>query len=129
MDEFKCLLFDFKISNKSIYHFRFIYRKDSFWDKLVFKKIQALLGGRIECMITGSAPLEGKVLNFLRCALGCPVTSPNRKFTKLRERERERERQTDRQTDRQTWITCYENYSFHFNCYITFYDPQFHLGV
>jgi long-chain acyl-CoA synthetase len=39
----------------------------------VFKKIQALFGGKVDIVITGSAPLEAEVLTFFRCALGCVV--------------------------------------------------------
>ena len=52
---------------------RFVIRKNSIWDKLVFRKIQNLLGGRVELVVTGSAPLESKVMDFLRCAVGCLV--------------------------------------------------------
>uniref|UniRef100_K1PMX7 long-chain-fatty-acid--CoA ligase n=1 Tax=Magallana gigas TaxID=29159 RepID=K1PMX7_MAGGI len=48
-------------------------RKDSIWDKLVFGKVQKLLGGRVKIVITGSAPLEAKVFNFIRAAFGCVV--------------------------------------------------------
>lgn len=51
----------------------FIVRKDSIWDKLVFGKVQKLLGGRVKIVITGSAPLEAKVFNFIRAAFGCVV--------------------------------------------------------
>ena len=45
----------------------------SIWDKLVFKKIQASLGGRVKIVVTGSAPLADNVLDFARCAFGCKV--------------------------------------------------------
>lgn len=49
-------------------------RKNSVWDKLVFSALQRNMGGRLRLMITGSAPLAGNVLNFMRCALGCLVS-------------------------------------------------------
>ncbi|KAK7112665.1 long-chain-fatty-acid--CoA ligase 5-like isoform X1 [Littorina saxatilis] len=52
---------------------RSIIRKNSFWDKLVFHKIQALIGGNVTYMSTGSAPLSGDVFDFARCAFGCLV--------------------------------------------------------
>ncbi|XP_055954870.1 long-chain-fatty-acid--CoA ligase 1 [Patella vulgata] len=52
---------------------RGIIRRDSIWDKLIFNKIQTLLGGRIKILISGSAPLSEPVLNFTRCAFGCLV--------------------------------------------------------
>lgn len=50
-----------------------IFRRDSFWDKLIFRKIQDKLGGRVRLVISGSAPLSSEVMSFLRCALGCMV--------------------------------------------------------
>ncbi|KAM9770473.1 long-chain-fatty-acid--CoA ligase 1a [Menidia menidia] len=46
-------------------------RSDTIWDKLIFKKVQASLGGRVRIMITGAAPVSPTILTFLRAALGC----------------------------------------------------------
>ncbi|KJE90154.1 fatty acyl-CoA synthetase [Capsaspora owczarzaki ATCC 30864] len=43
-----------------------------FWNKLVFDKMKLILGGRVRYMITGSAPIDSKVLEFLRVCF-CPV--------------------------------------------------------
>ncbi|KAM3865013.1 long-chain-fatty-acid--CoA ligase 1a [Diretmus argenteus] len=48
-----------------------VVRKDSMWDKLIFRKVQSSLGGRVRLMITGAAPVSPTVLTFLRAALGC----------------------------------------------------------
>uniref|UniRef100_UPI003AB0ABF6 long-chain-fatty-acid--CoA ligase 1a isoform X2 n=1 Tax=Centroberyx gerrardi TaxID=166262 RepID=UPI003AB0ABF6 len=48
-----------------------VVRKDSMWDKLIFRKVQTSLGGRVRLMITGAAPVSPTVLTFLRAALGC----------------------------------------------------------
>ncbi|NXJ07854.1 ACSL1 ligase, partial [Odontophorus gujanensis] len=48
-----------------------IIRNNSFWDKVIFRKIQASLGGKVRLMITGAAPVSASVLTFLRTALGC----------------------------------------------------------
>ncbi|MBN3319720.1 ACSL1 ligase, partial [Atractosteus spatula] len=48
-----------------------IVRNDSMWDKLIFSKVQASLGGRVRLMVTGAAPVSPVVLSFLRTALGC----------------------------------------------------------
>ncbi|NXT00181.1 ACSL1 ligase, partial [Jacana jacana] len=48
-----------------------IVRNNSFWDKVIFRKIQASLGGRVRLMVTGAAPVSASVLTFLRTALGC----------------------------------------------------------
>ena len=41
--------------------YRGIFRRDSFWDWLVFKKIQDGLGGRVRLIISGSAPISKEV--------------------------------------------------------------------
>ncbi|XP_052430648.1 long-chain-fatty-acid--CoA ligase 1b [Carassius gibelio] len=48
-----------------------IMRRDSVWDKIIFKKVQASVGGQVRMMITGAAPISAPVLTFLRAALGC----------------------------------------------------------
>ncbi|NXA72040.1 ACSL5 ligase, partial [Thryothorus ludovicianus] len=50
-----------------------IVRNDSIWDKLVFKKVQETMGGRVRIMVTGAAPISPSVLTFLRAALGCQI--------------------------------------------------------
>ncbi|KAL4239229.1 hypothetical protein ACF0H5_000046 [Mactra antiquata] len=50
-----------------------VIRNDSMWDKIVFKKVQQSLGGKVRLITTGSAPLSPKILMFLRCCAGCPV--------------------------------------------------------
>lgn len=43
------------------------------YDKLVFNKFKAILGGRVRVMITGSAPIAKEVLNFLKIAFCCQI--------------------------------------------------------
>ncbi|EIM90194.1 acetyl-CoA synthetase-like protein [Stereum hirsutum FP-91666 SS1] len=43
------------------------------WDKLVFRKIQAVLGGRIKLLTSGSAPISPEVMDFLKIAFACDV--------------------------------------------------------
>ncbi|XP_063732625.1 long-chain-fatty-acid--CoA ligase 1-like isoform X2 [Eleginops maclovinus] len=50
---------------------RGIVRRDSIWDRLIFGKVQASLGGRVRLMLTGAAPISPTVLTFLRAAIGC----------------------------------------------------------
>lgn len=59
------------------YVFSGIVRNNSWWDYLVFGKIQQQLGGCVKLIITGSAPLEAKVLDFCRRAFGCLVSNLN----------------------------------------------------
>ncbi|OBZ75953.1 Long-chain-fatty-acid--CoA ligase 5, partial [Grifola frondosa] len=43
------------------------------WDRLVFKKLHDVLGGRMKMITCGSAPISATVMDFLRIALGCEV--------------------------------------------------------
>jgi long-chain acyl-CoA synthetase len=45
----------------------------SIWDRLVFKKVKQVLGGRLKMIFTASAPISSQVLSFLRVACGCQV--------------------------------------------------------
>ncbi|KAK3526330.1 hypothetical protein QTP70_024282 [Hemibagrus guttatus] len=48
-----------------------IMRRNSLWDKIIFKKVQDNVGGKVRLMVTGAAPVSAHVLTFLRAALGC----------------------------------------------------------
>jgi long-chain acyl-CoA synthetase len=55
---------------------RFYYRTQGslthkLWDSLVFNKIKNLLGGRVRLMVTGSAPISGDVMEFLKIVFCC----------------------------------------------------------
>ena len=52
---------------------RGIITKSTVWDRLVFKKIQDTLGGRVKLIVTGAAPISPPVLRFLRLAFGAAV--------------------------------------------------------
>ncbi|XP_004304992.1 PREDICTED: long chain acyl-CoA synthetase 6, peroxisomal [Fragaria vesca subsp. vesca] len=43
------------------------------WDRLVFNKIKAKLGGRVRFMSSGASPLSPDVMDFLRVCFGCQV--------------------------------------------------------
>lgn len=43
------------------------------YDALIFSKIKAFLGGKVRLMLTGSAPIAGDVLDFLKVVFSCPV--------------------------------------------------------
>ncbi|KAL3507916.1 hypothetical protein ACH5RR_033298 [Cinchona calisaya] len=43
------------------------------WDRLVFNKIKATLGGRVRYMVSGASPLSPDVMDFLRVCFGCQV--------------------------------------------------------
>ncbi|XP_061643760.1 long-chain-fatty-acid--CoA ligase 1-like isoform X1 [Phyllopteryx taeniolatus] len=64
-------LLNFAYSRKEAEMSKGIVRRDSIWDRLIFRKVQASLGGCVRLMITGAAPVSPTVLTFLRTALGC----------------------------------------------------------
>ncbi|TMW57686.1 hypothetical protein Poli38472_014925 [Pythium oligandrum] len=47
------------------------YKTHALWDALVFSKVRQVLGGRIDTMISGSAPLSAEVKEFMAVAFGC----------------------------------------------------------
>ncbi|NXM55633.1 ACSL5 ligase, partial [Illadopsis cleaveri] len=69
----KRFLLNFAVFMKTAEIKQGIIRNDSIWDKLVFKKVQESMGGRVRIMVTGAAPISPSVLTFLRAALGCQV--------------------------------------------------------
>lgn len=40
------------------------------WDKLVFGKVRAILGGKIRFVLSGGAPLSGDTQRFINICLG-----------------------------------------------------------
>lgn len=44
-----------------------------FWDALVFKKIRAVLGGRVRGMLSGGAPLSSDTQRFINICIGTPI--------------------------------------------------------
>ncbi|KAN0034170.1 hypothetical protein ACTFIV_000656 [Dictyostelium citrinum] len=45
------------------------------WDKVLFSKTKDRLGGRVKFILSGSAPLDPKLAEFLRACFCCPVVS------------------------------------------------------
>lgn len=45
----------------------------AFWDKMIFNKVKSILGGRVRMLMTGSAPIPGDILTFLRIVFACPI--------------------------------------------------------
>ncbi|XP_037781180.1 LOW QUALITY PROTEIN: long-chain-fatty-acid--CoA ligase 1-like [Penaeus monodon] len=70
---FKKLMLKMAIASKKSDLERGVVRRSSIWDKLVFKKVQDGMGGRLRLLVVGSAPLAGNVLTFMRVALGCVI--------------------------------------------------------
>jgi len=44
-----------------------------FWDKLVFNKVRAIIGGKVDLLGCGGAPLNPEIMDFLRVTLVCNV--------------------------------------------------------
>ncbi|NXT44503.1 ACSL5 ligase, partial [Pelecanoides urinatrix] len=68
----RCLL-NFAVFMKMAEIKQGIFRNDSIWDQLIFKKVQETMGGKVRIMVTGAAPISPSVLTFLRAALGCQI--------------------------------------------------------
>uniref|UniRef100_A0A1I7UR56 long-chain-fatty-acid--CoA ligase n=1 Tax=Caenorhabditis tropicalis TaxID=1561998 RepID=A0A1I7UR56_9PELO len=47
--------------------------RTSIWDRLVFRKIQEQIGGKVDLMVTGSAPISSTVLETCRVTLGATI--------------------------------------------------------
>jgi long-chain acyl-CoA synthetase len=43
------------------------------FDNLIFKEVRKSFGGRLRFMLVGSAPMDGEILNFLRCSLSVEI--------------------------------------------------------
>ncbi|KAD0994762.1 hypothetical protein R6Q59_031986 [Mikania micrantha] len=43
------------------------------WDRLVFNKIKAKMGGRVRFLGSGASPLSPDIMDFLKVCFGCPV--------------------------------------------------------
>merc|ERR1711988_1539483 len=66
-------LFDMGISSGERHFNRGRIGANRILNKLVFSKVQALLGGRVKACITGSAPLSPDVQKFIQTVLDIPV--------------------------------------------------------
>jgi long-chain acyl-CoA synthetase len=47
--------------------------KHNLYDQLVFKKMKAVLGGRVSWMLSGGAPIAGEVLEMLQICFSCKI--------------------------------------------------------
>ena len=59
-------IFNFGLSKKTDELYKGIVRRNSIWDLLIFWLVRNKVGGSVRLVITGSAPLKGNVLTFLR---------------------------------------------------------------
>ncbi|KAG6621249.1 Long chain acyl-CoA synthetase 7, peroxisomal [Phytophthora cinnamomi] len=49
------------------------YKTHALWDALIFAKIRQVLGGRVRCILSGSAPLSADVKEFMKIVFCCDV--------------------------------------------------------
>ena len=70
---FKTFLLNQALKSKVKMAEKGIVKNNTFWDKIVFKKVTALLGGKVEICMTGAAPISPNILNVLRAAFGTYV--------------------------------------------------------
>ncbi|XP_035232916.1 long-chain-fatty-acid--CoA ligase 5-like isoform X2 [Stegodyphus dumicola] len=71
--KFKKFMFDFALRRKQVEIDRLILGTNSIWDKFVFKSIREATGGRLRLLMSSAAPIDGKILKFFTCVLGCVV--------------------------------------------------------
>uniref|UniRef100_A0A914ZN71 Long-chain-fatty-acid--CoA ligase n=1 Tax=Parascaris univalens TaxID=6257 RepID=A0A914ZN71_PARUN len=70
---FTKMVFNMALSMKLSYVKSGIIRNDTLVDRLFFKAIRDTIGGRVNLIITGSAPAAANVLDFARATMGCVV--------------------------------------------------------
>ncbi|TMW67698.1 hypothetical protein Poli38472_011318 [Pythium oligandrum] len=68
----KKLIFDQAYASKKAYLAEG-YTTHALWDSIVFAKLREILGGRVNFMLSGSAPLSQEVKEFLKIVFNCDV--------------------------------------------------------
>ena len=66
-------LFNIALASKTQEMFKGYFRKNSFWDTVLFWLVRRKLGGNVRLMIVGSAPLAENVLTFMKVCAGCII--------------------------------------------------------
>lgn len=56
------------VDAKLHYHDQDASVEHALWDRLVFRKVKAILGGKVKSMVSGSAPIRPEVIRLLRVA-------------------------------------------------------------
>jgi len=69
----KKFIFNFALERKRKLLRKGIVTRETIWDKLVFEKVQNVVGGRMKFIICGSAPIDYNIIEFMRIVLGCQV--------------------------------------------------------
>lgn len=71
--KFKKWLLNLAVERKTKDINNLILRRDTIFDKYVFRKLHENMGGRVRLMISGSAPISHEVLHFMRAAMSCVI--------------------------------------------------------
>ncbi|CDI97041.1 long chain fatty acid coenzyme A ligase 5 [Echinococcus multilocularis] len=71
--ELKQRLFAMAVASKINRVDKFNFSKNTIWDMLFFSKVRALLGGHVQVIVCGGAPLPTHILRFTRAAFSCWV--------------------------------------------------------
>ncbi|KAI8921513.1 hypothetical protein BC831DRAFT_476855 [Entophlyctis helioformis] len=50
-----------------------IISRTTIWDRLVFGKVQQRIGGEVRCFVTGAAPINPEILQFVRIVFGVNI--------------------------------------------------------
>lgn len=66
-------LFDYALSTKKQNYHSSGVLTHWLWDRIIFNKVKAKMGGKVKVILTGSAPLAPQIFEFLRAAFSCPV--------------------------------------------------------
>ena len=69
----KRMLAERAIAAKLYYLKNGCYYKHRLYDRLVFNRMKEAFGGKVQVMLTGSAPISPEVLEFLKVACSCPI--------------------------------------------------------
>lgn len=69
----KKAIFNYAFKKKKSAVDKGVVKNNTFWDKLIFQKMQARLGGEVRMMLVSSAPMSKDVLSFVRVCFGCWV--------------------------------------------------------
>lgn len=69
----KSAILDTALQRKSRRLSRLHVDRNTLWDRLVFRRVQEGLGGRVRFVAVGGAPISPDTLHFVKAALGCPV--------------------------------------------------------
>ena len=69
----KRMLAERAIASKLYYLRNGCHYKYRLYDRLVFNRMKEAFGGKVQVMLTGSAPISPEVLEFLKIATSCPI--------------------------------------------------------